>query len=75
MADRKKADGPTWALRVGLVIALVAVLQACNEATRPAYQDYRSATRTAALAVVFVLAAFGARAWQAMSRGSSEPED
>ena len=75
MAGSGKADGPTWALRLGLGIAVVAMLQACNEATRPAYQDYRSATRTAALAAVFVLAAFGARAWQAMDRRSSEPED
>ena len=75
MAGSGKADGPTWALRVGLGIAVVAMLQACNEATRPAYQDYRSAARTAALAAVFVLAAFGARAWQAMDRRSSKPED
>ena len=75
MAGSGKADGPTWALRLGLGIAVVAMLQACNEATRPAGGNYESPLRTAALAAVFVLSAFGARAWQAMDRRSSEPED
>ena len=45
MAGSGKADGPTWALRVGLGIAVVAMLQACNEATRPA--THSSSRRTA----------------------------
>lgn len=73
MAGKKKADGATWTLRVGLGMLLVALLQACNEATRPAYQDYSSAMRTVALGAVFVVAAFAVRAWQAMDRGG--PED
>ena len=72
MAGSGKADGPTWVLRVGIGLALVAAAQASNEATRPAYQDYSSAARTAALALVFIVGAFAARAWQAMSRSGGE---
>jgi hypothetical protein len=50
-------------------------MQACNEATRPAGGNYESPSRTAALALVFIVGAFASRAWQAMDRESSEPED
>lgn len=72
MAERKKADGATWVLRVGVALAVVAALQACNEATRPAYQDFGSAARTAAVAVVLVVAAFAVRAWRAMDRAGED---
>ena len=72
MAGSGKADGPTWVLRVGIGLALVAAAQACNEATRPAGGNYESPSRTAALAVVFIVGAFAARAWQAMDRSGGE---
>lgn len=68
----KKADGPTWVLRVGIGLAVVALLQAGNELTRAWGHDYRSAGRTMALAIVFIVGAFAARAWQAMDRSGGE---
>lgn len=75
MAEKKNTDGATWVLRAGAGVAVVAALQACNEATRPAYQNYSSAARTAALAVVLVVVAFAVKAWQAMDRSGSGSED
>ena len=72
MAEKKKADGPTWALRVGIALAVVAVLQAGNELTRDWGHDYHSAARTGALALVLVVGAFAARAWQAMDRDGGD---
>jgi len=72
MAGKRKADGATWAMRVGVALGVVALLQAGNEATRQFGSDYHSAARTAALALVFVVAAFGVRAWQRMNH--AEPD-